>query len=152
MVRKNIVTEAPGPIGVARNRNIPLDTFSLFKPLSLITKIINHTNQKIEKIKERHSSKYDAAKTSNSEILIVWGILVISGAQQASLNDIQNLWNPDGTEMNLLRSVMSYKRFKFLLCQMRFYDGTTREERRSTDRLAPIRNIFESVVAAFCQM
>ena len=54
--------------------------------------------------------------------------------------------------MKLLRSVMSYKRFKLLLCQMRFDDNTTREERRSTDRLAPIRDIFKSVVASFRQM
>ena len=35
---------------------------------------------------------------------------------------------------------------------MRFDDSNTRKERRSTDRLAPIRNIFESVVRAFRQM
>ena len=34
---------------------------------------------------------------------------------------------------------------------MRFDDSTTKE-RRSTDRLAPIRDIFESVVASFRQM
>ena len=30
-------------------------------PLSLITKITDHTNQKIEKIKKLYSSKYDVA-------------------------------------------------------------------------------------------
>ena len=35
---------------------------------------------------------------------------------------------------------------------MRFDDSSTREERRSTDRLILIRNIFESVVGAFRQM
>ena len=47
---------------------------------------------------------------------------------------------------------MTYKRFKFLLCYMQFDDSTTREKRCLTDRVAPIRNIFESIVAAFCKM
>ena len=149
---RNIVTEKSGPLGAAKNCKTPLDIFSLFMPPSLITKITDHTNQKIEKIRERYGSSYVAAKTTNSELLAVLGILIISGAQQASRHDIQDLWKTDGTGMDLLRSVMSYKRFKFLLCQMRFDDSTTREERRSADRLAPIRDIFESVVASFRQM
>ena len=88
---RNIVTEKSGPLGAAKNCKTPLDIFSLFMPPSLITKITDHTNQKIEKIRERYGSSYDAAKTTNSELLAVLGILIISGAQQASRHDIQDL-------------------------------------------------------------
>ena len=148
----NIITTQPGPIGAAKNAKTPLDIFSFFMTPAVIAKITDHTNQKIEKIKDRYSSKYDVTATTTSEILAMLGILVISGAQQASRHDIADLWKSDGTGMDLLRSVMTYKRFKFLLCHMRFDDSNTREERRLTDRLAPIRNIFESVVGAFRQM
>ena len=79
-------------------------------------------------------------------------ILVIAGAQQAFRHDIADLSKFDGTGMDLLLSVITCKRFKYLLCHMRFDDSNTREERRSTDRLVPICNIFESVVGAFRQM
>ena len=135
-----------------KNAKTPLGIFSFFMTPAVIAKITDHTNQKIEKIKDRYSSKYDVTATTTSEILAMLGIVVIAGAQQASRHDIADLWKSDGTEMNLLRSVMTYKRFKFLLCHMQFDDSNTREERRSTDRLAPIHNIFESMVGAFSQM
>ena len=56
---------------------------------AVIAKITDHTNQKIEKIKDRYSSKYDVTATTTSEILAMLGILVISGAQQASRHDIR---------------------------------------------------------------
>ena len=41
-------------------------------------------------------------------------------------HDIENLWHSNGTEMDLLRSVKSSKRFKFWVCQMRFDDSAKR--------------------------
>ncbi|CAK1581223.1 unnamed protein product [Parnassius mnemosyne] len=42
---------------------------------------------------------------------------------------------------------MSIKRFLFLLRVLRFDDINTRDNRKETDHLAPIREIFESFVA-----
>ena len=41
---------------------------------------------------------------------------------------------------------MSLKRFRFLLRVLRFDDRTTRQERKTLDRLAPIREIFDKFV------
>ena len=117
---KHIATGKPGPIGAARNCKSPSEIFIRFMPLSLATKINNHTNQKVKKIKEQNKYKYDASEATNSEILVFLGISVISGEQQADRHDIEDLQNSDETEMDLLRSVMSYKRFEFFFCQTRF--------------------------------
>ena len=116
----------------------------------VIANITDHINQKIEKIKDWYSSKYDVTATTTSEILAVLGILVICGAPQAFRHDIANLWKSDGTGMDC--DVMTCKRFKFLLCHMRFDESTTREKRHLTDRLAPFCNIFESMVSDFRHM
>ena len=99
---KNLVTEKPGPIRVARNSKTSLQIFSLFMPKAMINKITDHRNQKLEKVKERYKSKYDATETSSSENLAVFGITIISGAQQASRQDIEDLWHSDGTGMDLV--------------------------------------------------
>ena len=39
-------------------------------------------------------------------------------------------------ELDLLPSVMSYKHFQFLVCQMPFDDSATRDEQQATDRFA----------------
>ena len=78
---KNIVLEKPGPICVVRDCKTPLDIFSLFMPPSSLTKITDYTNQKMEKIKEQYRSTYVASETTNTEIMAVLGILVISGTQ-----------------------------------------------------------------------
>lgn len=55
-------------------------------------------------------------------------------------------WASDSTGIEIFRCTMSKNRFSFLLNNMRFDDSTTREERIKTDRLAPIRDVFESFV------
>lgn len=52
----------------------------------------------------------------------------------------------DGTGLDKCRATMSKQRFRFLLRVLRFDNIHTREERNSVDKLAPIRQIFESFV------
>lgn len=46
----------------------------------------------------------------------------------------------------MFRLIMNLKRFKFILCCIRFNDLVTREERRKTDKLTAIREIFSIFV------
>ena len=87
---KNTVTTEPGPVAAVINFKMPLDMFSLFVTPTLITKITDDTNQKIEKIKDRYSSEYDVTATNTSEVLAVLEISVVSEAQQSSGHDISD--------------------------------------------------------------
>ena len=46
---------------------------------------------------------------------------------------------------------MSKRRFLFLAYRLRFDDSTIRDQRRASDKLAPIRSIYEKLVAACAQ-
>nr|CAH7769240.1 unnamed protein product [Callosobruchus chinensis] len=48
--------------------------------------------------------------------------------------------------METARALMSYKRFLFLLCCIRFDDKATRVQRKETDKLAAVRSIVEIFV------
>ncbi|XP_023220256.1 piggyBac transposable element-derived protein 4-like [Centruroides sculpturatus] len=56
----------------------------------------------------------------------------------------------DGTGLEIVRIVMSEKRFKFLLCNLRFDDKNLRKERIKTDKLAAVRDMVDIFVKS-CQ-
>ena len=59
-----------------------------------------------------------------------------------------SIWAKDGAEMPICIAVMSKRRFLFLAYCQRFDDSTTRDQRRAGVQLAPIRSIYEKIVAA----
>ncbi|CAJ0940183.1 unnamed protein product, partial [Ranitomeya imitator] len=67
-------------------------------------------------------------------------------AYRANRQSLEELWGKDGDGVEKFSLVMSINRFKILICCLRFDDRTTRTERRTHDRLAPIRDIFQRFV------
>lgn len=61
---------------------------------------------------------------------------------KSSHQNLSDLWARDGTGVDFFRSTMCLTRFQFILRALRLDDITTRNERRSVDKLASIRNIF----------
>lgn len=57
--------------------------------------------------------------------------------------NLRDLWPTDGTGVEYFRATMSLFRFEFLMQCLRFDNIGTREERRVSDKLAPVRDIFE---------
>jgi len=76
------------------------------------------------------------------------GILLFSGATKSSKENTSSIRVKDGTGNNIFITVMSQKRFLFLVYFLRFNDSTTRNQRRADDKLAPIRNIYDKFVVA----
>lgn len=60
--------------------------------------------------------------------------------------NLKDLWSNDGFAPEYFRSVMSEQRFYILLRALRFDDIETRNDRKSIDKLAPIRVIFDGFV------
>ncbi|CAI9721401.1 Hypothetical predicted protein [Octopus vulgaris] len=58
-------TGEPSAIGVAMSPKSPLEIFNLFIPPALINEITDHTNQRIEMVKEQYNSKYCAGETTS---------------------------------------------------------------------------------------
>ena len=53
---------------------------------------------------------------------------------------MQDIWATDGTGTELFRSIMSYRRFYFIMRMLRFDDLSKRDK---TNPLAPVQEIFE---------
>lgn len=63
----------------------------------------------------------------------------------------EDLWKKDGTGAELFSCVMSERRFRFILCCIRFDDVRGRCERQKIDKITHIRTVFEIFVSS-CKM
>ncbi|XP_033229277.1 uncharacterized protein LOC117180849 [Belonocnema kinseyi] len=147
---KNVTTYLPGPIGEARTVRSPLDAWSLLFTDALLKKVVRHTNEEIHRWRDDVESEAVSLPTYNDmnlcEFKALIGLLYFSGLQKASSTSLEDLWSHKFGSI-LYRSAMSLKRFKFLLRMIRFDDKSTRAARRETDKLAPIREIWEEFIS-----
>lgn len=150
--RQNIIraerigVRLPSPKGIGLNVKSPYESWKLFFPDSLIEKIVEYTNIWIAKNKGQFTRERDAKETDHIEINAVLGLLFLAGVLRSSHTRLEDLWANDGLGIEYFRSTMSIKRFKFLLRAIRFDDIRTRRQRKATDKLAPIRSVFDDFV------
>lgn len=139
--KQNILLHLPGVIGPAKNVTNILDSWKCLITDAMIQCIVDNTNKFIITIQDNYSRSRDARQTDNVEIKALFGLLYLAGVYHANRLNLEELWRMDD-----FLTVMSIKRFQFLMRAIRFDDLETREERRKADRLAPIRSIFEEFV------
>jgi hypothetical protein len=139
----NIFTNKPGPKGAAKNAKTIIDTWRLMITDDILELIVKYTNIYIQTQKEKFSRERDATETNVAEIKAVIGLLYYSGFMRSCKLNSKDMWANDGSGSNVCIATMSRKRFLFLLKCLRFDDVFTRNERRTIDKLAPIREITE---------
>lgn len=144
--RHNIVTEQSGPQGAAREVSDPFESWILFWDVDMLQHIVDCTNIKIASLQTKYERQRDCEDTNIIEIKALIGIMYLIGIHKSSHTLIDDIWMADGTGLDKCRATMSKQRFRFLLRVLRFDNIHTREERNSVDKLAPIRQIFESFV------
>lgn len=144
--KKNIVKILPGPKSNVKDAKSPIDVFSKFFDVSMLDQILRYTNSKIENLRLRYARPRDCTELTREELLATIGILIQIGLKKGRMVNVEELWAKDGTGMTLLRAAMSYRRFLLILRCLRFDDGETRQERKKLDKLAHIRDIFDSFV------
>lgn len=136
----------PCPRGEASVVRTPIESFKLFCPDEMIDHIVDCTNIWIDINRTSYVRERDAKPTNKDEIHAVLGLLYLAGIMKSSHANLEDLWASDGFGVEYFRATMSMKRFRFLLRAMRFDDIRTRKQRRATDKLAPIRQLFEDFV------
>lgn len=142
----NIISQAQGVLGNVKNAKSVLDCWEIFFPDNMKNLILKNTNDEIERKQVKYAINNTIGKTDMCEIRAVFGqfgLLYLAGFRKSSHQNLDDLWATDGTGVELFRSTMSLARFRFLLRCLRFDDRSTRTERRSYDKLAPIREIFD---------
>ncbi|UYV81736.1 hypothetical protein LAZ67_20002158 [Cordylochernes scorpioides] len=146
----NIITHLPGLKGPAKPKpNCGIDIFNLFFTAAIIKQISEFTNAKIEEFRQRISDLTKSTYsnfTSEIEIRAFLGLLYLAGVYKSGHENVESLFASDGTGRDIFRSVMSVKRFLFILLCIRFDNFKTRCKE---DRLSPIRDIFQTIIENF---
>lgn len=114
----------------------PEDAFFLFFNDFIFSQIVKYTN-----IEAENNTK-DWKPVDVIEMRAFFGLLLTAGHLKQNNTNYITLWKRKYGSP-IFRATMSLCRFKSLLRFIRFDDKTTRSVRRETDKLAPIRDIFE---------
>uniref|UniRef100_A0A1B6MTB6 PiggyBac transposable element-derived protein domain-containing protein n=1 Tax=Graphocephala atropunctata TaxID=36148 RepID=A0A1B6MTB6_9HEMI len=145
--QRNIILMRMGHVNnPAKNAKSPSEIWSLFFTEEMIEEITDCTNVWIDKNKRQYTRERDCHNTNPQEIKCVIGLLYMAGTYKAARLNLEDLWGSDGGGIEFFRLAMSLKRFKLLLRALRFDDIRTREQRKTTDKLAPVRSIINQFV------
>nr|XP_026490968.1 piggyBac transposable element-derived protein 4-like [Vanessa tameamea] len=143
---ENIITELPGVKLIARDAKTVFECWNLFITQDMLYTIKTCTNSHIQ---ERRALCADVSKqrfmseVEISELKAFIGLLYLAGFYRSNRQNLKDLWQKDGTGIEIFRLTMSIQRFYFIQSCLRFDDKNTRAERQNLDNLAPIRELFK---------
>lgn len=107
--------------------------------------IKSETNRKAQAFYTNAGKYFEPIVKEEIEAFI--GLLFIFGALHSSKEPLRMLWSQDPIfSRPVVSAIMSRRRFKQIMCFLRFDNYETRTERRTTDKLAAIRYIFDHFV------
>lgn len=139
-------TRLPCLTSFTRNLKSPQECWAYFMNEKMIDMIVCNTNKFISNIRPNYTRERNAADTNSSEIKALLGLLLLCGARKCSRMNMKDLYNSNGSSMEIFRLIMSEFRFHFLLQCIRFDDKNTRDDRQKLDNLAAIREFFDEFV------
>ena len=127
-----------------------MDAFKLFITDEILNEIVWQTNRYAKRWlnqQEQKGSKFGASETKlyhwrnldRVELEAFIGLLIQSGISHSNHESINQLWDISDS-LPIYHATMSSHRFKEILRFLRFDD---RQRRDKTDRIAPIRFVFE---------
>ncbi|XP_056639357.1 uncharacterized protein LOC130446872 [Diorhabda sublineata] len=145
----NIIEERVGLKGPALSKNemSPIETWELLLTDDIIQLIVQYTNQKLEaKYISPLIRPYYAKNIDSCELRAYFGLLLLTAIFKSNHEDVRSLWISDYTGRDIFRGVMGLNRFLFIHFNITFDDLSTREQRKSTDKLALISEMFDKFI------
>lgn len=125
------------------------ECWNLFLTHDILHKIQEYTNLHIQERRaqcEDISQRRYMNEVEISELKAFIGLLFMAGFYRSNRQNLEDLWQADGSGVEVFRLTMSVQRFYFIQSSLRFDDKSTRAERQDLDNLAPVREIFEKFV------
>lgn len=142
----NLVRSKPGITKEGGVQDIA-EAFSLFLTNDILDIVVRETNRYAERycaeVNNGQNPPQQPLCWNNidiDELKAVIGLLLIAGADKSAHVSTRDLWSP--TAKPVYKSVMTVVRFESILRFMRFDDRRTRDQRRTTDKLAAFRDIW----------
>lgn len=146
ILRHNIVSQAPGVKPAYRdiltNDTTPLDIWKLYFTDEMLEKIVQHTNEKIRKMRPQYKKTTNVQDLDLMELKAFIGLLFYSAIFKENHEHYTAWYNTDGSGREIYRCVMSRSRLEVLLSAIRFDDAETRQQRQVTDLSAPVSELF----------
>ena len=123
------------------------EIFSLFLSDPVLAEVCMHTCDKIQKLRVQYKRQDNPTFKDMSlmELKALLGILIMSGARKDNHLNTDEMFSMQ-LGCPFYRSIMSERRFNFLLRALRFDDSATRERRRKDDVFTPMRKLWDSVI------
>lgn len=137
--RENIINLMPGLTRYASSRitEVEISSFELFFPPPLVRIILNYTNIEGRRIYDKEWTDIDS-----TELFAFIGLLLLAGVFRSNNESSESLWDSQKGRP-IFAATMSLKTFKKISRVIRFDNRETRSERRSLDKLAPIRELWD---------
>ena len=143
---RNIVRFTQGPVKEAQDANTPEKAMMLLMTDEMIDEIVLWTNKRIEQDAANYKRQTAAiGPTERAEVRALIGLLIFSGAQRDNHLSTREMWDPM-TGSPMYQTAMSESRFCFLINSLRSDNPGTREARRTVDKFAPKRKLWDMFV------
>lgn len=125
------------------------ELFSLLFTDNMISKIVTHTNKKIESYQAnfKNTSRIELMPTTILEMKAFIGLLYYTSVFKSNRENADYIYATDGTGREIFRCVMSRNRFLVLNYCLRFDDSESRPQRLQDDKLAAISELFNEFVS-----
>lgn len=123
----------------------PIDIFKLFFTDVVCEEIVRFTNMEAIRVGK---SIEQWKMVDVVELHAFIGLLIAAGHMKCCNQNYRSFWHPFYGS-TLFQATMGLTRFEQLLRFIRFDDKSTRSERRVSDKLCPIRSIWEQVTGKF---
>lgn len=137
----NVIKNTPGITRYATSRITDVKSaFTTIFNSNIEKEIIKMTNIEGERV---FNQKWKSLDSANFQAYI--GLLLLAGVYKSYGESTKSLWNKE-TGRNIFRATMSLETFCTISRVIRFDNKSTRQERRSRDKLAAIREIWEKWV------
>ena len=125
----------------------PTDAFDLYLDAALFDKLLKFTNEEAKRKRDRKQGHdvYYLRDFDMLELKACVGMLIMTGVMCSKRESLDGMWS-NTLGRPVLRACMPLHRFREFLGCARFDDKGTRQERQATDKLAAIRELFDSFV------
>lgn len=150
-LQHNIVLKCPGLRGsnALQKTSKPIEDWSRLFTEQMLADIVQWTNVKIRKERQKYKNPLnsDLRDLDVTELRGFFGLLLYTSIFKSNHEDIRSIFATDGTGRDIFRCVTNANRFAVILSCLRFDNLVDRSERRKTDPVAPISELFNSFVA-----
>lgn len=140
--------DTAGPTMAVFGAVTPAEAFFKFLPEVLLAEIVVHTNDKIVALRSKYKRQSDPTfkDLSLMELCAFLSIIIMAGARKDNHLTTEEMFSRS-QGCPFYRSVMSEGRFCFILRALRFDSMATRADRVKEDKFAPIRSLWDQVIA-----